>query len=72
MCGRFTLKARPEAIAAEFGLAEVPLPNPRFNIAPTQAVAAMRLTRRPVGGGSTGSAGAWCGAGRKTRPSATG
>jgi putative SOS response-associated peptidase YedK len=43
MCGRFTLKAGPEAIAAEFGLAEVPLLKPRFNIAPTQGVAAVRL-----------------------------
>jgi hypothetical protein len=43
MCGRFTLRARPDAIAAEFGLAHVPRLEPRFNIAPTQPVAAVRL-----------------------------
>ena len=45
MCGRFTLRARPDAIAAEFGLADVPLLEPRYNIAPTQAVATVRLDR---------------------------
>jgi putative SOS response-associated peptidase YedK len=43
MCGRFTLKAKPHAIAAEFGLPDVPLLEPRFNVAPTQGVAAVRL-----------------------------
>ncbi len=43
MCGRFTLRAKPHAIAAEFGLAGVPPLEPRYNIAPTQAVAAVRL-----------------------------
>jgi putative SOS response-associated peptidase YedK len=45
MCGRFTNRAKPEAIAAEFGLAGVPLLKPRYNIAPTQGVAAVRLDR---------------------------
>jgi putative SOS response-associated peptidase YedK len=43
MCGRFTLKSKPEAIAAEFGLPAMPLLEPRYNVAPTQAVAAVRL-----------------------------
>jgi putative SOS response-associated peptidase YedK len=43
MCGRFTLKAKPETIAAEFGLDDVPPLEPRFNVAPTQGVAAVRL-----------------------------
>ena len=43
MCGRFTLKAKPEEIAAAFGLPSVPLLGPRYNVAPTQAVAAVRL-----------------------------
>jgi putative SOS response-associated peptidase YedK len=43
MCGRFALTSRPEAIAAEFGLPSVPLLEPRYNVAPTQAVAAVRL-----------------------------
>jgi putative SOS response-associated peptidase YedK len=43
MCGRFTLTSRPEIIAAEFGLPSVPLLEPRYNVAPTQAVAAVRL-----------------------------
>lgn len=40
MCGRFTLFAAPEAIQAEFDLVDVPASlAPRYNIAPTQAVA---------------------------------
>ncbi len=45
MCGRFTLTARPEEVAARFGVApaardadEIPLFAPRFNIAPGQPV----------------------------------
>jgi hypothetical protein len=43
ICGRFTLRSKPEAIAAEFGLLSVPLLGPRYNVAPTQPVAAVRL-----------------------------
>jgi putative SOS response-associated peptidase YedK len=43
MCGRFTLRAPPQALADEFELAEVSLFEPRFNIAPTQSVPAIRL-----------------------------
>lgn len=40
MCGRFTLFASPDTIQAEFDLPEVPAHlAPRYNIAPTQAVA---------------------------------
>jgi len=40
MCGRFTLFASPDTIQAEFDLPEVPAHlTPRYNIAPTQAVA---------------------------------
>jgi putative SOS response-associated peptidase YedK len=40
MCGRFTLFASPETIQAEFDLPAVPVNlAPRYNIAPTQAVA---------------------------------
>jgi putative SOS response-associated peptidase YedK len=45
MCGRFTLKAKPEAVAAAFGLPSLPLLEPRYNVAPTQTVAAVRLDR---------------------------
>jgi putative SOS response-associated peptidase YedK len=38
MCGRFTLTASGEQIAEEFGLDEVPLLGPRFNIAPSQPI----------------------------------
>lgn len=44
MCGRFTLIAPGEAIADLFQLAEVPPLQPRYNIAPTQPVAAVRLS----------------------------
>ena len=49
MCGRFTLTVPPEVLAAHFELESVPaaeLVAPRYNIAPTQEVAAIRLTRR--------------------------
>jgi putative SOS response-associated peptidase YedK len=42
MCGRFTQAAPGEVIAALFGLPEVPDLAPRYNIAPTQDVAAVR------------------------------
>jgi hypothetical protein len=35
MWGRFTNRAKPEAIAAAFGLTEVPALRTRFNIAST-------------------------------------
>jgi putative SOS response-associated peptidase YedK len=43
MCGRFTLRASPVAVAAEFELGTLPLFLPRYNIAPTQPVAIVRL-----------------------------
>jgi len=38
MCGRFTLSQSAEAIASVFQLDEVPILQPRYNIAPTQLV----------------------------------
>lgn len=45
MCGRFTLAAPPELVAELFGLSaeDLPLFEPRYNIAPTQPVLALRL-----------------------------
>jgi len=42
MCGRFTQAKPGEVVAELFGLAEVPSLAPRYNIAPTQDVAAVR------------------------------
>lgn len=42
MCGRFTLAAPAEQVAAQFQLPEVPDLQARYNIAPTQQVAAIR------------------------------
>lgn len=42
MCGRFTLRAPASEIAEAFSLFEAPPFTPRFNIAPTQPVAAVR------------------------------
>lgn len=42
MCGRFTLAATGELIAAQFGLSETPQLRARYNIAPTQPVAIIR------------------------------
>jgi putative SOS response-associated peptidase YedK len=43
MCGRFTLRTPTKDIVKAFGLTEAPDLKPRFNIAPTQQVAAIRL-----------------------------
>ena len=43
MCGRFTQTATPEVIAEQFHLDDLPLLTPRYNIAPSQQVAAIRL-----------------------------
>lgn len=48
MCGRFTLKASGHALADFFQFDNVPEVTSRFNIAPTQPVAAVRL-RAPEG-----------------------
>ena len=42
MCGRFTLRSSPQAVAEAFGLAAAPDLLPRFNIAPGQPVAVVR------------------------------
>ena len=43
MCGRYTLTASPEVLRALFRYAEQPNFPPRYNIAPTQPVAIVRL-----------------------------
>ena len=43
MCGRFTLRAPASVIAEHFALLEMPPFAPRFNIAPSQPVAVVRL-----------------------------
>lgn len=43
MCGRFALLAPGESLTEQFLLRETPTLSPRYNIAPTQPVAAVRL-----------------------------
>lgn len=43
MCGRFTQTASSAVIAQQFDVAEPPLFTPRYNIAPSQPVAAIRI-----------------------------
>jgi putative SOS response-associated peptidase YedK len=43
MCGRFTLTDPDAELAVQFNLPEIPDMQPRYNIAPTQPVAAVRL-----------------------------
>lgn len=43
MCGRFTLRVSPRELADEFGISEGPLFTPRYNIAPSQSILAVRL-----------------------------
>lgn len=42
MCGRFTLRSSPKAIADEFGLFDVPDLSARYNVAPSQSVVVVR------------------------------
>ncbi len=43
MCGRFSQTATPEIIAEQFGVNDSPLFQPRYNIAPSQSIAAIRI-----------------------------
>lgn len=43
MCGRFTLTASPDQLATLFELPQEPMVVPRYNIAPTQPVAVVRM-----------------------------
>lgn len=43
MCGRFAFYSPTEATAALFGVSEMPKLKPRYNIAPTQDIAAVRM-----------------------------
>ena len=43
MCGRYTQTATPEVIAEQFHLDTPPLFKPRYNIAPSQSIAAIRI-----------------------------
>lgn len=47
MCGRFAFYSPHEAVARLFGVAEAPEIEPRYNIAPTQFVAAVREAGGP-------------------------
>jgi putative SOS response-associated peptidase YedK len=43
MCGRFTLRARPEEVARVFDV-HLPLFEPRYNMAPSEVVGVVRET----------------------------
>jgi putative SOS response-associated peptidase YedK len=47
MCGRFAFYSPHEAVARLFGVADAPEVEPRYNIAPTQFVAAVRESGGP-------------------------
>lgn len=47
MCGRFTLRARPEQLAEAFDLTELPPLTSRYNIAPSQGVLVVRRCPQP-------------------------
>jgi putative SOS response-associated peptidase YedK len=49
MCGRFTLFEPDQLLAREFGVSGFPPLEPRYNIAPSQSVAAVRVV--PAGSG---------------------
>ncbi len=49
MCGRFTLTRSAAEVAEHFGLAAAPVLRPRFNVAPTQRVLAIRTPREGSG-----------------------
>lgn len=43
MCGRFSQTASPDIIAEQFQVSDLPLIQPRYNIAPSQPVVAIRI-----------------------------
>ena len=49
MCGRFTLFEPDKVLAKEFGVSDFPPRSPRYNIAPSQPIAAVRAV--PAGSG---------------------
>lgn len=49
MCGRFAFFSAHESVARLFGIADAPAIEPRWNIAPTQFVAAVRESARTPG-----------------------
>ena len=49
MCGRFTLFEPDKVLAKEFGVSDFPPRSPRYNIAPSQPIAAVRAV--PAGNG---------------------
>lgn len=49
MCGRYALTSAPEALRALFAYEENPNFPPRYNIAPTQPIPIVTLTREPGG-----------------------
>jgi putative SOS response-associated peptidase YedK len=46
MCGRYALHSHPQVVALEFGLEDVPVLSPRYNIAPTSQVLVVRAHER--------------------------
>jgi putative SOS response-associated peptidase YedK len=48
MCGRFTLRTPTKDIVKAFGLVDAPDLKPRFNIAPTQRIAAIKFDPETV------------------------
>jgi putative SOS response-associated peptidase YedK len=48
MCGRFTLTSPDSGIATQFNLLNLPALEPRYNIAPTQPVAAVRMQEEGI------------------------
>lgn len=48
MCGRFSQTATPDIIAEQFEVTELPLFQPRYNIAPPQPVVAIRIDPDPT------------------------
>jgi putative SOS response-associated peptidase YedK len=45
MCGRYVIKSPSAKLKVKFHLDDVPLFEPRYNVAPTQAVPAVRVAR---------------------------
>lgn len=49
MCGRFTLFEPDKILAREFGISDIPPLSPRYNIAPSQPVMAVRASATETG-----------------------
>ena len=71
MCGRYAFFSPAEAVRRTFALDDVPALEPRYNVAPTQDVPAVRAGEEGARASSPCCTGASCRSGQRSARSAT-